>query len=127
MVNEVAKFTVLINSQLKSVLVLYTDNIHRKLALLHYHLRVLWLDADTLSLLRILDECATNVPADKLPQNLNLTEEAVVIQCIIELLYICLINSCKDKCTESMPKIRELGSLYYRMVSHSVLLSVRFW
>ena len=97
-------------------------NIPMKLAQLHYHLRVSWLDADSLSLLRILDDCATHTTSHfNIPKDVNLTEESVVIQYIIELLYASVINTCSAASQNSVSKIQELGSFYYKMVSAVVL------
>ena len=95
-----------------------------KLAMLHYHLRVSWLDANSLSLLRILDDCARNAP-DKLSANVKLVEEAAVIQHIIVLLFTCLRNcstDCADTCRDSVNK---LGSLFYKMVRVITLQTTR--
>ena len=91
------------------------DNVPLKLAQLHYHLRVSWLDADSLSLLRILDECSEIMPNhSNLQQKLDLTDEALVVQHIIEILYDGLLLLCSEP-----NEMKNLGSLYYRMVSTS--------
>uniref|UniRef100_A0A1X7VIM8 Uncharacterized protein n=1 Tax=Amphimedon queenslandica TaxID=400682 RepID=A0A1X7VIM8_AMPQE len=92
------------------------DNVPLKLAMLHYHLRVSWLDANSLSLLRILDDCAQNAP-DKLSANVKLVEEPDVIEHIIVLLFTCLTNCCTG-CTDTcMDSVNKLGSLFYKMMN----------
>ncbi|XP_019858199.1 PREDICTED: uncharacterized protein LOC100640592 [Amphimedon queenslandica] len=95
-----------------------SDNVPLKLAQLHYHLRVSWLDADSLSLLRILDECSEIMPKhSSLKQKLDLTDKTLVVQHIIEILYDGLLILCSNPSSESKLKMKNLGSLFYRMMS----------
>lgn len=93
------------------------DDVPRKLALLHYHLRMFWLEADSLSLLRTLDDCANCCNDYVIPLDLELTDKMTVVEYIIKLLHASLMSVCIPEPSEnSIARIKHLGSLYYRMV-----------
>ena len=88
-----------------------------KMACLHYQLRVYLLDSNSLSILRLLDECASRIPACTVPADFKLQDDTSLLCAIIDMIYTSLLSICVPETpSNSISEIKNLLSLYYRMV-----------
>ena len=88
-----------------------------KMARLHYQLRVSLLDSNSLSILRLLDECASRIPACTVPADFKLQDDTSLFCIVIDMIYNSLLSICVPETpSNSISEIKNLLSLYYRMV-----------
>ena len=88
-----------------------------KMDRLHYQLRVSLLDSNSLSILRLLDECASRIPACTVPADFKLQDDTSIFCVVIDLIYSSLLSICVPETpSNSISEIKNLLSLYYRMV-----------
>ena len=94
-----------------------TDDMLEKMACLHYQLRVYSLDSNSLSILRLLDECASKIPDCTVSVDFKLQDDTSIFCLVIDMIYTALISICVlERPSNSISEIKNLLSLYHRMV-----------
>ena len=89
----------------------------KKMAHLHYQLRMSLFDSNLLSILRLLDECASRIPACTVPADFKLQDDTSLFCIVIDMIYTSLLSICVPETTSnSISEIKNLLSLYYQMV-----------
>ena len=87
------------------------------MACLQYQLRVCLLESNSLSILRLLDECASRIPACTVPAGFKLQDDTSLFCAVIDMIYTSLLSICVPETpSNSISEIKNLLSLYYRMV-----------